>query len=158
MNLSNYRYNIHGGVDADRELESGEVVPYTLTSEEVSEVTETIQPLAIQPLRDNAKQIVNAQRDSLISGGVEHSGHTYQTDTTSITDLMGAILSGIDTTWLTADNAEVPMTATDLQGLGQAVARHKEALVFKARVHKDAIQALSTKADIDDYLTALTWD
>lgn len=35
MNLSNYRLNRVGGVDADRELESGEIVPYTLSNEEV---------------------------------------------------------------------------------------------------------------------------
>lgn len=36
MKLSNYRYNHIGGIDADRELESGEFVPYTLTDEEIS--------------------------------------------------------------------------------------------------------------------------
>lgn len=35
MNLSNYRYNRIGGIDADRTLESGEIVPYTLSDEEV---------------------------------------------------------------------------------------------------------------------------
>jgi len=38
MNLSNYTYNKLGGVDADRELESGEIVPYTLSDDEVSEL------------------------------------------------------------------------------------------------------------------------
>lgn len=35
MKLSNYRYNRIGGIDADRELESGEIVPYTLSKEEI---------------------------------------------------------------------------------------------------------------------------
>ena len=71
--------------------------------------------------------------------------------------IMGAIMSGIDTTWLAADNQQVAMTNVDMQALGQAVAQHKETLVFKARVHKDNIESLSTKAEIDDYVANLSW-
>ena len=49
------------------------------------------------------------------------------------------------------------MTNVDMQALGQAVAQHKETLVFKARVHKDNIESLSTKAEIDDYVANLSW-
>lgn len=117
----------------------------------------TVLSVDLDLLKANAKQVVNSQRDSLISGGVLHNGFTFQTDTTSITDIMGAIMSGIDTTWLTADNQQVPMTNVDMQALGQAVALHKESLVFKARVHKDNIESLSTKAEIDDYVANLSW-
>lgn len=118
----------------------------------------TILPTDIQLLRDNAKQVVNSQRDSLINGGVSFNGHTFQTDATSIMDMMGAIMAGIDTTWLTADNQQVPMTNADMIALGGAVAAHKESLVFKARVHKDNIESLDTKADIDDYIASLSWE
>lgn len=40
MALSNYRYNRVGGIDADRELESGQIAPYTLTHSEVSELAD----------------------------------------------------------------------------------------------------------------------
>ena len=40
MNLSNYRYNRVGGIDADRELDSGEIVPYTLTQSEIDRLDE----------------------------------------------------------------------------------------------------------------------
>lgn len=118
----------------------------------------TVESVDLSLIKDNAKQLVNRQRDSLISGGVVHNGHTFQTDSTSIMDIMGAIMSGIDTTWLTADNQQVAMTNADMQALGQAVAHHKETLVFKARVHKDNIESLSTKADIDDYVANLRWE
>lgn len=117
----------------------------------------TVESVDLSLIKDNAKQLVNRQRDSLISGGVVHNGHTFQTDSTSIVDIMGAIMSGIDTTWLTADNQQVAMTNVDMQALGQAVAHHKETLVFKARVHKDNIESLSTKAEIDDYVANLSW-
>ena len=118
----------------------------------------TVESVDLSLIKDNAKQVVNRQRDSLISGGVVHNGHTFQTDSTSIMDIMGAIMSGIDTTWLTADNQQVSMSSADMQALGQAVAQHKETLVFKARVHKDNIESLSTKAEIDDYVANLRWE
>lgn len=118
----------------------------------------TVLPVDLDLIKANAKQVVNSQRDSLIYGGVVHNGHTFQTDATSIMDIMGAIMSGIDTTWLTADNQQVPMTNAQMQALGGAVASHKETLVFKARVHKDNIESLLTKADIDDYMANLSWE
>lgn len=120
--------------------------------------TVTVQPVGVASLKEKAKQLVNSQRDSLIHGGVSHNGYTFQTDVTSITDLMGAIVAGIDTKWLTADNIQVDMTASDLQALGQAVARHKEVLVYKAREHKNNIESLSTKVEIDDYVANLSWE
>jgi len=123
-----------------------------------SESPVTVESVDLDFIKANAKQTVNSQRDALISGGVLHNGNTFQTDATSIMDIMGAIMSGIDTTWLTADNQQVAMTNADMVALGQAVAHHKETLVFKARVHKDNIDSLLTKADIEDYMTNLTWD
>lgn len=116
-----------------------------------------VLPVDIGLLRNSAKQTINAQRDALISGGVEHNGHTFQTDATSVTDMMGAILSGDDTQWLTADNQTVVMSAADMQALGNAVATHKKSFVYKARVHKDNIGSLTTKADIDAYMGSLSW-
>lgn len=49
INLSNYRYNQLGGVDADRTLDSGEIVPYTLSAEEVASLTESIGPAVAMP-------------------------------------------------------------------------------------------------------------
>lgn len=123
-----------------------------------SESPVSIESVDLDLIKTNAKQQINSQRDALISGGVLHNGSTFQTDATSIMDIMGAIMSGIDTTWLTADNQQVPMTNTDMIALGQAVAHHKESLVFKAREHKDNIESLLTKVDIEDYMTNLTWD
>lgn len=36
MQLANYRHNRIGGIDADRTLDTGEVVPYTLTDSEIA--------------------------------------------------------------------------------------------------------------------------
>ena len=42
MILDNYVYNAIGGVDADRTLDSSEIVKYTLTSSEAAGLTEPV--------------------------------------------------------------------------------------------------------------------
>lgn len=118
----------------------------------------TVEPVDIQLFIDNAKQQVNAQRDALIHGGITHNGNVFQTDQQSILDIMGAVVADADTQWLTEDNVVVPMTAVEMKALGQAVAAHKETLVYKARVHKDNLESLSTKAEIDDYMSTISWE
>ena len=117
----------------------------------------SVSPVDIELLRDNAKSSINSLRDNYIHGGVEFNNHTYQTDQQSISDLMGAVLSGVGTTWLTADNIEVELSFTELQQLGQAVAAHKKYYVYKARQHKDYINALETQQEIDNYMANLDW-
>lgn len=117
----------------------------------------SVSPVDIDILRNNAKSSINSLRDNYIHGGVEFNNHTYQTDQQSISDLMGAVLSGVDTTWLTADNIEVELTSSELQQLGQTVAAHKKYYVYKARQHKDYINALETQQEIDNYMANLDW-
>ncbi|MBM68188.1 MAG: hypothetical protein CME43_01760 [Haliea sp.] len=117
----------------------------------------SVSPIGIDLLRNNAKSSINSLRDGYIHGGVEFNNHTYQTDQQSISDLMGAVLSGVDTTWLTVDNIEVELTSSELQQLGQTVAAHKKHYVYKARQHKDYINALETQQEIDNYMANLDW-
>lgn len=116
-----------------------------------------IQAYPLDSVKQAAYQQINNERDILISGGVQFNGHTYQTDEQSIMDLMGAVIAQVDTQWLTADNTVVNMTATDLALLGQAVAAHKKEYVYKARLHKDVIAAMTSKEEIDTYLSTLSW-
>lgn len=123
-----------------------------------SESPVVVAPVDLSLIKGDAKQQINTQRDSLISGGVQYNGYVFQTDNQSIMDVMGAIMSGIDTVWLTQDNQQVSMTNADMIALGQAIASHKESLVFKARSHKDAIDAFTTKEDIENYMSVLSWE
>lgn len=127
----------------------------------VADGTVTIEPLPIEPEKESAKQAINTLRDNLIASGVDYTvagtAYTFQTDPQSILDIMGAVIAGVSVTWLTSDNQEVLMTATDLQGLGAAVVTHKESYVYQARTHKDNIEACTTKAEIDTYMASLSW-
>jgi uncharacterized protein YfiM (DUF2279 family) len=117
----------------------------------------SIEPYPLDNIKAAAKQQIDAQRDSFINGGVVYNGHTFQTDAQSIMDIMGAVLAAVDTQWLTKDNVVVPMTVADMQALGGAVAAHKEFYVYRARQHKDAIDALTDKTAIDAYMAAINW-
>lgn len=39
--MKNYRYNRLGGIDADKTLESGEIVPHTLSEEEIKDIPDS---------------------------------------------------------------------------------------------------------------------
>lgn len=116
-----------------------------------------IEPQDIEPIRQEALSRINQERDALIHGGLIHNGNTFQTDQQSILDLMGAVIAGVTTQWLTADNTVVSMEPADLQALGQALAGHKTNLVYQARQHKDAILAAVTISEIEQYMNNLNW-
>lgn len=118
----------------------------------------TVLPVPIDPVKQEAKENINRLRDSLINGGIDHNGYNFQTDQNSIINMMGAIMTASDVTWLTSDNTPVQMTSVELGLLGQAIASRKEFLVYKAREHKDNIDTLTTKEDIDTYMSTLSWE
>ena len=118
----------------------------------------TILPADMEPIKESAKQVINSQRDVLIKGGIDYLGNNYQTDDESIMNMMGAIITGSSVTWFTSDNQEVTLTATEIAGLGQAVAARKQTLVYLARSYKDHVDTLTDKASIESYLDGLTWE
>lgn len=113
MILSNYRYNRIGGVNADRELNSGEIVPYTLTDAEISE----LDGAEIAPF-DNASYKTaiaisefKASRQALVDNSIVtvSTGKSFDADEQSISRLLNSIIKHLhdndDTIikWSTAD-------------------------------------------------------
>ena len=98
MNLSNYKYNAIGGIDADRELESGEIVPYSLSESEQGELTEEISGSVEDAIAEIASltQVseFKANRQSLIdSAVVDANGFLFDADEVSIGRMASAILA-----------------------------------------------------------------
>ena len=98
MILTDFKYNAIGGIDAEKTLESGEVVSYTLTAEEQTELTEDIagsreeaqSKLETLTLTSNFK----ATRQYLIdTATVEANGFIFDADEISIGRLANAILA-----------------------------------------------------------------
>lgn len=107
--------------------------------------------------KQGAKDSINATRDALNDSDIEYNGHTFQAGAQSREDIMGAVVTGSDTIWLTRDNQEIEMTAEDMRGLGLAIANRKKFLVYKARHFKDALDELSNEASIKDFISNLDW-
>ena len=142
MILSNYRYNAIGGVNADRTLESGEVVAYTLTDSENAELEEPIsgsQEAAQAELKIlMVASEFKANRLALIdSAVVDAKGFKFDADEVSIGRMASAILAAIveeDTfvmQWSLADTDTGVMTGITLQDLKLA---HKLAVLNMAGV------------------------
>ena len=72
MILDNYVYNAIGGVDADRTLESGEVVKYTLTNSEAGGLTENISG-SYEAAKTKLDLLREASRNSEDNQAVNHS-------------------------------------------------------------------------------------
>jgi hypothetical protein len=142
MILGNYRYNAIGGVDADRTLESGEVVPYTLTDSESTELEEPIsgsQEAAQAEL--NILMVASefkANRQALIDAAVvDANGFSFDADEVSIGRMASAVLAAseeLDTfvmQWSLADTATGVMTSVTLGDLKLA---HKLAVLNMSAV------------------------
>jgi len=113
MNLSNYTYNKLGGVDADRVLESGEIVPYTLSDDEIAE----IDGVEIAAFDDAGYQTAiaisdfKASRQALVDNSIitVSTGKSFDADEQSISRLLNSIIKHLHDTddtvikWSTAD-------------------------------------------------------
>jgi len=154
----------------DEDFCSQEVIPksYWVTTEttpSVSDLNWSVSGLLDQSQRtgllsskkDNAKTFINTERDRIHGSGIEYNGHTFQTDTQSISDIMGAIVTDTDTVWLTTGNYQVDMTISDMKSLGLTIANRKKFLVYKAREFKDALEALTSVQEISDFVSNLDW-
>ncbi|MCQ8884466.1 DUF4376 domain-containing protein [Pseudoalteromonas agarivorans] len=118
-------------------------------------ILETEHLLLEQKIR--AQAAINSERDLIHGSGIEYNGHTFQTDAQSISDIMGAIVTDTDTVWLTTDNYQVDMAIEDMKALGLAIANRKKFLVYKAREFKDAVEALTSEQEINEFISNLDW-
>lgn len=107
--------------------------------------------------KQSAKDSINATRDALNDEDIEYNGYTFQAGAQSREDIMGAVVTGSDTIWLTRDNQEIEMTAEDMRGLGLAIANRKKFLVYKARHFKDTLDELNDETEIKNFIDSLDW-
>ena len=101
MILSNYRYNAVDGVDADRELESGEIVPYTLSVIEIDELSDIIVHGSVESSSSELLELhqvstFKSSRQALIdSAVVDANGFLFDADEVSIGRMANVILAVI---------------------------------------------------------------
>lgn len=63
-----------------------------------------------------------------------------------------------DSKWIMSDNQQVEVTALAMSELADTVAHAVETLIFKARMHKDAILALATAEEVQQYDFMTGWN
>lgn len=139
MSLSNYRYNRLGGVDADRELDSGEIVPYTLSSDEINDIGGDI---VIADYQENPLAAVSrfkASRQKMLDEAAVKisTGKSFDADELSINRMVNAILAAISQDdsfiikWSTADTGTGELVDCTLAELKEA---HKLAMENMASI------------------------
>lgn len=136
MKLSNYRYNHIGGIDADRELESGEVVPYTLTDEEI----EGLGDVTVSEYQENPMAAVNnfrAERQKMLDEAVVaiSTGKSFDADEQSIIRLSQALIR----TEGLPDDFVIPWSTADV-GTGVMVDCTREEI---KEAHTNAVDNMS---------------
>ena len=98
---------------------------------------------------------VNAERDRRIAAGFSFSGHLFQADSESLSNINGAVsgalaakgagvagdatnwFNGTTLNWIAADNTPVAMTPDQVIAFGQAAMAHKARHIQVARGLKD---------------------
>lgn len=138
LKLSNYRYNRLGGIDADRELEDGEIVPYTLSDKEVS----GLNNVSIAEYTENPLAAVSrfkAERQKMLDEAIVKisTGKSFDADELSINRMVNAILAAISQDdsfiikWSTADTGTGELVDCTLAELKEA---HKLAMENMASI------------------------
>lgn len=125
--LSNFRFNRVGGVDADWSID-GVLYPYTLTNDEVEEVEASISPFDSEGyLGDVQVSDFRAQRQRLLDNAIVTTslGNQYDADEQSISRMANAILAAqrrgvVDIKWSLADTPTGVMTDVTLEDLEEA--------------------------------------
>lgn len=136
---------------------------YTVNASDVA-VSYTVTDFPIDQVKTNKKSAVNLMREQHIQQGITWNGNLFETDIASqgkLTAVVTSVAAGLtlpaNFTWRTADNIDVPMTGQDLKDLAQVVLNHVDACYKNSWVHKDAIDVLTTAADVAAYDYTTGW-
>lgn len=132
-----------------RDYEEWEVYPNKVVA------TYSILDSPLDVAKRRATSIIDSNRDAVVYGGIEYLGHTFQTRSEDRSNMMEKLLeirvlgaSENAVTWITADNAEVTLSAEDFSALVTSVGRMKERAVFSAFALKRLVEAAETLEDL----------
>lgn len=114
--------------------------------------------LSIDEARAQRWRVIKAARTEREYGGFEYLGKWFDSDPESQRRIQGAIQMtqlnpDIVIDWTLADNSVMSLDATQLAGLGVALAQHVDALHRKARVLREQIETAETEAELE----AIQW-
>lgn len=121
-----------------------------------AEVVESLEPATrLEILKVDQWTRVKHARDAYLSAGVSTPYGVFDSDLTSIVNLLGAsaTVGSEPVTWILADNSVTTLTATQLQEVGAALAAFRSAVYARGAELRAQIDA----AEDEVTLRQLTW-
>lgn len=92
---------------------------------------------------------IKSKRDAFEFGGFEFEGNIYDSDQVSQGRILGAVMAQVDQVWTLANNTTVDLTASQLMQLYQALQMHVAVAHERGRIAREAIQAATTKDQVE---------
>lgn len=135
----------------------GVFIPLSIGDEALTElgVTVTHEEEPIENVKQRKILMLKRQRDTAEVEPIEYGGHSFDYDDKARDRINAAIialsLQGEDASidWTTADNADTPVTATDLKMIIAAVAVRSNKLHTAYRIAKEKVEEATTAADVE---------
>lgn len=132
-----------------------------ITNEEFERLT-TPPPPSAEELLELAKQEklaeIRAKRDSLLEGGIEYQGHTFQTREKDKLNINGAVTNLIldiqstksisEIIWIDIHDERVSFTPNDFLIFASSVAYQTQEITFKANTLKASIEAAKSVEEV----------
>lgn len=135
----------------------GVFIPLSLSDEALAELGVTVvheeEPLEV--LRQRKITELKYQRDTAEVQPIEYNGNLYDYDEKARDRINAAIIAlelqgeGATIDWTTADNADTPVTATDLKMIIAAVAVRSNKLHTAYRTAKEKVLEATTKEEVE---------
>lgn len=135
----------------------GVFIPLSLSDEALAELCVTVmrEEEPIENVKQRKILMLKRQRDVAEVQPIEYNGNLYDYDEKARDRINAAIIAlelqgeGATIDWTTADNADTPVTATDLKMIIAAVAVRSNKLHTAYRIAKEKVEAATTAADVE---------
>ncbi|NJO62541.1 MAG: DUF4376 domain-containing protein [Richelia sp. RM2_1_2] len=122
------------------------------------ELLDTIDTRTLSDVKNNKKSEVNSYRDQILNSGVTFNDTLFDSTQDSRQNLAGysaAIASGVplpdNFTWRDASNVNQSMTESDLLSFSSTMITFVNNVYSSSWTHKNAIDALATIEEVDNY-------
>lgn len=135
----------------------GVFIPLSIGDEALAElgVTVTHEEEPLEVIKQRKITELKYQRDTAEVAPIAYNGHSFDYDDKARDRIAAAIIAlelqgeGATIDWTTADNADTPVTATDLKMIIAAVAVRSNKLHTAYRIAKEKVEAATTAADVE---------
>ena len=135
----------------------GIFIPLAISEESLKDLGVTVltEEESLESVKEHKILTLKIQRDNLEVEPIAYNGHLYDYDSKARDRISAAIIAlelqgeGATIEWTTADNADTPVTATDLKMIIAAVAVRSNKLHTAYRIAKEKVEEATTAADVE---------